>query len=296
LAGGALRIVSPKAFYKLKSLPSVLIDSARFRSRKKPGRIVCAIVDCDGTLYRADSTLEALKRVYGKQRAAQLHEGIIADVKAGKLTIDEGLVRGFDLLASSPGGFNIHLWEEIMEDFRKRGLFRQGLLEALMEIQSASGTTVVVATRASEISSRWIAKNMGLKKESTYYLGTGCRTDNAGIAMELTELIGTEDGFVDHVRSITKVAKAQAILEADSKAFSADSAAVISDDLLDRKEMLSAGWGVLIVPGEKSERNSFQKASVSFRLYDRMVMDWPAFDKNGRELKRRILSELQSKP
>jgi len=287
---GMVRVVSPKTFFKLKSLPTVLLDSYRFHNRERPSELRHAIVDCDGTLYRADSTLEALYRTFGKQKGDDLHKAIISDVKCGKLTIDQALIRGFTTLADAPGGFNIHLWEEIMEDFRKRGLFRQGLFDALAQLQSQTRMKVIVATRASEISARWIAGNMGLARDSTYSLGTCVRSDAAGIALKMEELIGSEDGYTDGIKTTTKVTKAGQVSRKNSQEFSASATAVISDDLLDKGEMLAAGWGILVVPDEASERNSFQRASLSFGLYDESVFD----KKNREKLKSDVLAALKN--
>ncbi|MBI5046755.1 HAD family hydrolase [Candidatus Micrarchaeota archaeon] len=296
-SAGSAAVVGLSMFNpRMRMFTGIAFDRVRFLFREKPPLISTVLVDCDGTLYRKDSSLEALKRKFGSTKGEDLHKSILTYVKNGTLSLDQALLRGFELLTHSDGGFNIHMWEEILYDFKRAGEFRQGLIDALLDLQS-HGMKVVIGTRGSELSAHWIARNFGFMADRTMYFGTHCETDRAGQVTDLIELIGSEDGMIydgsgKPVKVTTKIEKTRSVLAGSGVNFYPDLTATFTDDILDRDVIVSVGRSVLLLPTQKNERSGLQSAALQFGFYDRVCFDDPRSDPSGERLKRELLASL----
>ncbi|MFN7991353.1 MAG: HAD family hydrolase [Candidatus Micrarchaeia archaeon] len=242
-------------------LAQAALSSARFAKRRMfqpPVQIETIIVDVDRTLTREDSPKLALESLAGKEAAHKVFDRILNDVVLGRLKLGDVHSTVFRELYSR--GFKTSDWVSIMEDLERSGGLKSELIGELQGL-AGRGVTVVLATRASYESARWIAGRFGFH----HAIGSVERVN--GVFQGFDLVIGAKDEG-DH--SMTKLTAARKALAASSKTLDPGRTAVIANDLLDALEMLECSRGILVMP---SPPNRLEKLTMALRLYDVLIRE-----------------------
>ncbi len=244
------------------------VSSARFARRRACSRfsseptIDTLIIDVDRTLTAEDSPKLALERLVGKEKTREIFDSFLKRVILGRLGLQDLHAAVFGELYSR--GFRTQDWVGVMEDLERTGGLKKPLIDLLLRMSEENGLTLVLATRASRESARWLSARYGFH----HAIGSVERVNGSFAGFET--MIGAHD---DGNGTITKLTAAARALEASGRKLDPSRTAVISNDLLDALEMLGCARGVLVLP---QEPNTLERLSVALRLYDVLVKEGDA--------------------
>jgi hypothetical protein len=240
------------------------LSSARFAGRRASARlsgrrpeIETLIVDVDRTLTAEDSPKVALQNMVGKEKTKEIFDSFIAEVVRGRLRLQDLHSAVFGELYSR--GFKKSDWVAVMEGIEKEGGLRESLISSILGLAEREGLTVVLATRASLDSARWLAGKYGF----SHAVGSVEKVNGAFVGFET--VIGA---FDDGNGTMTKLTAASRVLARSGRSLDPSRTAVIANDLLDAIEMLNSALGVLIIP---EEPNRLERLSAGLRLYDVLI-------------------------
>lgn len=248
---------------------SAFVSSARFAARRAAMRfssepeIETLIMDVDRTITREDSPKLALESLCGKEESSRITHAIIKKAMAGKIPLASINAEVFGEIYSR--GFSRADWATVMEGQEKCGGLRIGLVEAVLSLAAREGFTVVLATRSSVDTARWIARRFGIR----YAVGSEEAPMNGKFAGFRT-IMGVTDVIIGQAEMVTKMTAASRALASDGRILDPKKTAVLSNDLLDAFEMLDSARGVLLVPQKK---NTLEKLTSFFGLYDALVFE-----------------------
>ncbi len=242
------------------------LSSARFAGRRACSRfsstdpsIDTLIIDVDRTLTSEDSPKLALQRLVGREKTHEIFDSFLRDVVLGKMRIQDLHGAVFGELYSR--GFRQSDWVGVMEDLDRSGGIKKRLIDLLLDLSGSHGLTLVLATRASAESARWLASRYG------FHHAIGSVEKINGSFSGFETMIGSHD---DGDRIVTKLTAASRAIEGAGRRMDPMRTAVISNDLLDALEMLGSARGVLILP---EPPNTLEKLSAALRLYDVLVKE-----------------------
>ncbi len=242
------------------------LSSARFASRRARTRFSGAepsidtlIIDVDRTLTSEDSPKLALEGLVGKERTKEIFDSFLKRVVLGRLKIQDLHAAVFGELYSR--GFRQSDWIRVMEDHERSGGLRRPLIDLLLDISGRNGVTMVLATRASAESARWLSARYGFH----HSVGSVERVNGSFDGFEMK--IGSRD---DGNGTVTKLTAASRALQGAGKRLDPSRTAVLSNDLLDALEMLGCARGVLVLP---QTPNRLERMTRALGLYDVLVKE-----------------------
>jgi len=242
-------------------------SSARFAARrtiakaKRPPKIETIIVDIDRTLTNEDSAKLALERVYGKERAHERLAGFARKIKRREMAFDQLHTAIFTDIYDM--GFKQDDWVVVMEKLKISGGFRRDLADALHKIGADHDIDLVLATRGSDISARYVAESLGF----SHALGSIERWDGKDFTGFHT-IIGADDSENRGTRIMTKITAVSKLLGSIGKSVDPKTSAILTNDLLDTLEMLRSACGILLRPRDP---NSLERMTQRLGLYDRTI-------------------------
>ncbi|MEM0372352.1 MAG: HAD family hydrolase [archaeon] len=232
-------------------------------------RIRTMVVDIDGTLINSSTTLEALKQVYGKREGTRIHDNLLKDVKEGRLSIDQALLKGHELLVI--GGFTKADWDKIIDRLVKNKL-RIEVVSALQKLHER-GIKVVLATRSSDYVAKELARRLGFDG------GVGSKEVFSPEKNPFKSKVKGLDTLVSDrffMRGVKTKPKWKAVrdylkeMQSDEYRFNPRNTAFLADEFTDAKMMRKVRYGFLL-PSEKPVYPSLTRVSEKYELYDRKI-------------------------
>jgi phosphoserine phosphatase len=254
---------------------SLLINIKRSSRKKRffSQELEAIIVDMDGTVFRGDSSVEALNLKFPEKlgdttTGEAIYRKLIQMVIEGRCTIDEVIVRGTNLLRGR--GLCRGDFEVILEKVKPE--IRSDLVFALRDVKRETGAKMVLATLSSlefgEVLNGYLEREFGFCFDAV--VGTRLEfNENGGGVRGVSEILGKKDSVVDGVRVKTKFTAVREVFEERGWGFAPERMVLITDGYGDI-ELIKKMVSILI---RQSEPNLVQSVSTKLRLADFIVND-----------------------
>ncbi len=267
-----------KRVHKAKLAGSIVKDSVVVnvkRPLKKrrfyASELKAIIVDMDGTIFRTDSSLEALNLMFPEKikdsTAGELiYRKLIQSIVDGKMTIDEAMIKGINLLKKR--GLTINDFELVLEKIKP--YIRTQLIEALKEIQQYLNVKIILATfsskKFSELLNNYLIKEMNFGFDEL--IGSEMKFDEKGKVIHLTKIIGMKSKQVKGKQIISKFDAVQELIQ-KKWGFNLNQMLFITDGYGDI-ELIKKIPSILIT---SNNPDLIQKVSSRLRLADFIIKD-----------------------
>ncbi|MFH1390740.1 MAG: HAD family hydrolase [Candidatus Diapherotrites archaeon] len=255
-----------------KLLGIVVKNSLQFKLRRKALRRFKAtefdtiVVDMDGTLYKSDANLEALKVVYpesenGLVKGEELYDSILSKIASGTYSVEQAIVEGNKLLMKK--NMKKKDFSKVLDKI-KSGI-RKPLVRSLKKMKK-SGKTIVLATLSSKEFGELL--NSYLKKEFDFsfdlIVGTQLKYDVQGKIIGVKSMVSTKDTVYKKIYVKSKLSAIRAALEEQGKELNLKKSILITDSYSDI-DLAKMFVTVLIQP---TRSTTPQKVSQRLKLAD----------------------------
>ncbi|MCR4335740.1 MAG: haloacid dehalogenase-like hydrolase [archaeon] len=255
-----------------KLLGIVVKNSLQFKLRRQALRRFKAtefdtiVVDMDGTLYKSDANLEALKVFYpesenGIVKGEELYDSILSKIASGTYNVEQAIVEGNKLLMEK----NIHKkdFPKVLEKL-KPGL-RKPLIRSLKKMKKA-GKTLILATLSSREFGELLNKYLEKKFDFSFdiLVGTQLEYDENGKITGVKSMVGTKDTEYEKIPVKSKLTAIRNALEEQGKKLDLQKSILITDSYSDI-DLAKMFVTVLIQP---TKSTTPQKVSQRLKLAD----------------------------
>jgi len=255
-----------------KLLGIVVKNSLQFKLRRKALQRFKAtefdtiVVDMDGTLYKSDANLEALKVVYpesenGLVKGEKLYDSILSKIASGTYSVEQAIVEGNKLLMKK--NMKKKDFSKVLDKI-KPGI-RKPLVKSLKKMKK-SGKTIVLATLSSKEFGELL--NSYLKKEFDFsfdiIVGTQLKYDAQGKIIGVKSMVSTKDTAHKKIPVKSKLSAIRNALEEQGKKLNLKKSILITDSYSDI-DLAKMFVTVLIQP---TRSTTPQKVSQRLKLAD----------------------------
>ncbi|MAG17899.1 MAG: hypothetical protein CL944_00285 [Candidatus Diapherotrites archaeon] len=255
-----------------KLLGSVVKNSLQFKLRRKALRRFKAtefdtiVVDMDGTLYKSDANLEALKVVYpesenGLVKGEELYDYILSKIASGTYSVEQAIVEGNNFLMKK--NMKKNDFPKVLEKL-KPGI-RKPLVRSLKKMKK-SGKTLILATLSSKGFGELL--NNYLKKEFDFsfdlIVGTQLKYAANGKITGVKSMVSTKNTTYKKIPVKSKLSAIRTALEEQGKKLDLKKSILITDSYSDI-DLAKMFVTVLIQP---TRSTTPQKVSQRLKLAD----------------------------
>ncbi|HZX20602.1 MAG TPA: HAD family hydrolase [archaeon] len=258
------------------SLQFKLRRGALPRFRNKDFDVI--IVDMDGTLFRSDANLEALKFLYPEKtgkisHGEEIYDSILSNIAKGNCSIEQAILDGNKFLIGKK--MNRMDFEAVFEKLKPT--LRTQLVKALKKMKK-EGKTIILATLSSkdfaEVANKHLQKMHNFAFD--HLIGTSLAFDENGFITGVNSIIGTKDYDLNGIPVKTKLTGIREFFSANGKELELKKTLLITDSYgdIDLAKMLVT---ILLKPKTPT---TAQKVSQSLRLADYMLRDDSDLQKN----------------
>lgn len=269
-----------KRMHKAKLAGSIVKDSLVVnvkRPLKKrrfyANELKAVVVDMDGTIFRTDSSLEALNLMFPEKirdsTAGELiYRKMINSIIEGTMSIDEAMIKGTALLKNR--GFSITDIKTVFE--KVKPYLRTELIESLKEIQKEKNAKIILATFSSkkfgEMLEDYLFESIGFRFDSI--IGSEMEFNEEGKVIHLIKVVGMESREVEGKKIISKFDALQELLKEKNWEFNLNQILFITDGYGDI-ELIKKMPSILIT--NKENPDLIQTVSTRLRMADFIVKD-----------------------
>ena len=167
-----------------------------------------------------------LERLVGREKTHEIFDSFLGKVVRGKLKIQELHSAIFNELYSR--GFRQSDWVAVMEDLERKDGIKRPLIDLLLSLSEERRLTLVLATRASLDSARWLARRYG------FHHAIGSVEKVNGTFQGFETMIGARD---DGNGTVTKLTAASRAMAASGKSLDPSRTAVIANDRTNQRRI-----------------------------------------------------------
>jgi hypothetical protein len=270
-----------KRFNKARLVGGAVRTSLTFNIRHKawkkrfpPRQLKTIIVDMDGTIFKTDSSYEALKIMYPdltdeKEILGEfIYRKILQHIFEGSQSIEDAIITGTEFLMDA--GFHKSDFERVLN--MVKGQLRENLIYALKSIKEKQDVKIVLASLSSVEFGKLLNEHLKEKYGFSFdgIIGTVMKFDEEGKLTGLKRIIGTKSGTIDGIKVTTKMSAVRKILKEARWEFDEQSSVLITDSYGD-VDLSKKIPTILIKPSDKS--TAVQMVSHLLRLGDMIVED-----------------------
>jgi len=232
------------------------------------------IVDMDGTIFKTDSSYEALKIMYpditeDKEALGQfIYRKLLQQIFEGTQSVEDAIITGTEFLMDA--GFHKSDFERVLNVVK--GQLRENLIYALKSIKEKQDVKIVLASLSSvefgKMLNEYLKEKYGFSFDGV--IGTVMKFDDEGKLIGLKRIIGTSSGTIDSIKIETKISALRKILKECRWEFDEKTSVLITDSYGD-VDLSKKIPTILIKPTDGS--TAVQMVSHLLRLGDMIVED-----------------------
>jgi hypothetical protein len=230
------------------------------------------IVDMDGTIFRSDSSLEALnllfpEKIKDSSTGELIYRKLIQNIVDGTMTVDEAMVKGTTLLKNR--GLSINDFKKILEKIKPK--IRFDLIKALKEIQLTSNVKIILATFSSKEFGKLLGTYLNEKMKFNFdeVIGSEMEFDENGIVIHLIKIVGMNSKEIQGKKIISKFDAVIELFNEKKWDFNPNQTLLITDSYGDI-ELIKKIPSILI---STEKPDLIQKYSSKLKLADFIVKD-----------------------